>query len=347
MTNGASPLVSIIIPTYNGGQRLEETLANCLAIRELALEILLIDDCSTDGTPQRIKQKFPSVHIQRLDHNSGSGSKGRNVGLAIATGRYVKFLDHDDLIQPRGLKAECHEALRTDADIVMSRWGVASIDGSGRFEKATMRIFTPPEPSRLIDAILLGEATPYTSAALYKRSYICDERWDGSLALIDDFDWFARMVIKGGTVMRTDSISYFWRLHSSSFQGRRHGAKTIFYDLTTTRCQIYGRLESLLENAHQLTEPRRKLLAKRYYEYLFCFARYEPSRAKELLLRIYRLDPNFVVDQSCEPNARALWFIQTFGLPRFLHSYGLLRRLGDKAIRTARRVRQMLPARRT
>jgi hypothetical protein len=221
----------------------------------------------------------------------------------------------------------------------MSRWGVGSIDDRGCFEKEKIRLFTPPEPSRLIEAILLGEATPYTSAALYKRSYVCDERWDASLALIDDFDWFARMVCKGGKVIRIDSISYFWRLHSNSFQGRRHRDQTMYYDLTTTRCHIYRKLESILSNSGEMTEPRRKLLARRYYDYLRCYARYEPAQCLVLLQRIHRLDPDFVVDASCEPDAKARLLIRAVGLSSFLRGYGLLRRLGDKAIGWRRRAR--------
>jgi glycosyltransferase involved in cell wall biosynthesis len=323
MTHSASPLVSIIIPTFNGGQRLEETLRNCLGIQGLPIEILLIDDGSTDGTPERVRRHFPSVHLHLQDRNSGSGSMGRNLGLAMAKGRYVKFLDHDDLIQPRGLKTECAEALRTDADIVMARWGVGAIDEQGRFVKDRLRIFTPPDPNRLLDAILLGEATPYTSAALYKRSYVSAERWDANLALIDDFDWFARMACKGGKVIRVDAISYYWRQHGNSYQGRRQRQKTMYFDLCTTRYQIYKKLESILATTGELTEPRRRLLAKRYYEYLRCFARYAPGRCAELLAHIGRLDPAFAVDASCEPSGKTRLFIQLFGLPFFLRCYGL------------------------
>ena len=113
----SQPFVSIIIPTYNGGTLIEETLSSCLKIRGVSLEIIVIDDGSTDGTPERLTQRFPSIRLHPLTTNSGSGSAGRNAGLSLARGHYVKFLDHDDLIQPRGFKVECQEAMRTDADI--------------------------------------------------------------------------------------------------------------------------------------------------------------------------------------------------------------------------------------
>jgi glycosyltransferase involved in cell wall biosynthesis len=325
------PFASIIIPTFNGGSKLEGTLASCLKIKGIALEILLIDDCSTDDTPARIEKKFPTVKLHRLATNSGSGSHGRNVGLALAQGRYVKFLDHDDLIQPRGFKAECREALKTNADIIISRWGVASVDKMGRFRKKDLRLLSPPEPCRLLEAILLGESTPYTAGALYKRSHISAERWDARLAIIDDFDWFCRIAIKGGSVSRIDSISYFWILHSNSTQGRSHRNATIYQDLMFARFNVYKKLELRLKETDQLNPLRKQLLAKRYYESLRCFARFRRRNCQQLLEKIYRLDPYFVVDSSCEPETWALWLIRYIGISAFLRCYGMLRRLGDVA----------------
>ncbi|MEB3334463.1 MAG: glycosyltransferase family 2 protein [Cyanobacteriota bacterium] len=326
-----SPFVSIIIPTYNGGQKLCETLACCLKIKKIDLEILLIDDASTDGTPDWIQQTFPTVILHRLSVNSGSGSRGRNVGLSLARGRYIKFLDHDDLLQPRGFKAECQEALRTDADLVMSRWGVASVDGRGRFRKSDQRLFVPPEPTRLLEAILLGESTPYTAAALYKRSVIADEQWDAKQAMIDDFDWFCRMAMKCKNVSRIDTISYYWRLHPGSTQGRSHRNATIYQDLMFARYRIYQKIEALLADHGELTPLQSQLLAKRLYESLRCFARFEPYQCPQLMAKIHALDPHFVVDATCEPEAWALWLIRRIGLRAFLRGYGALRRLGDAA----------------
>lgn len=318
------PFVSIIIPTYNGGSWIDETLSSCLKIKGVPLEILVVDDGSTDGTPERLAQRFPTIRLHRLIGNSGSGSAGRNAGLDLARGRYVKFLDHDDLIQPRGFKAECLEAQRTDADIVMSRWGVVSIDGEGRFLKDGLRVLSPPDPERLPEAILQAESMPYTAAALYKRSFVGDERWDGSVAIIDDYDWFCRLALKGGQTIKIDTISYFWRLHPNSIQGRSHGEATIYQRLTFARCRVYEKIEQHLASLGQLSWPRRQLLVRRYYDCLRCYC---PNN-RELLEHMQRLDPTFVVDATCEPDPRALWLIHQIGLPSFLMLYGITRRCG-------------------
>jgi len=336
----SQPFVSIIIPTYNGGSLVEETLSSCLKIKGVSLEIIVIDDGSTDGTPERLARRFPSIRLHPLITNSGSGSAGRNAGLSLARGHYVKFLDHDDLIQPRGFKAECEEAMRTDADIVMSRWGVVSIDQKGRFLRDTQRVLTPPDPERLPEAILQGESMPYTAAALYKRSFIADELWDANVSIIDDYDWFCRLALKGGQTIKTDTISYFWRLHPNSIQGRSHGEATIYERLTFARCRVYEKIEHHLASLGQLSPSRRQLLVRRYYDCLRCYC----PNDRELLARMQRLDPTFVVDATCEPDPRALWLIHRIGLPSFLVLYGYTRRLGGAVKGLRRRLEQLRPA---
>ncbi len=341
METTESPFVSIIIPTYNGGSKLESTLGSCLKIKGIHLEILLIDDGSTDGTPDRVEKKFPSVTLIRLPKNSGSGALGRNIGLERAKGTYVKFLDHDDLIQPKGFKVECQEALQSDADIVISRWGVARINEAGLFDRIDRRLFSSPDPDRLVEAILLGEPTPYTAAALYKRSLVSGEEWDANQTLIDDFDWFCRMAIKNCRVARVNSISYFWRLHSDSFQGRSHHNETIYQDLMFARFNVYEKLERQLRDRHQMTPLREQLLAKRYYQILRCLARFDQINCDRLLKKIYRLDPYFVVDTTCEPDPWSLWLIRRIGLSNFLAAYGRLRRLGDALPPSRNRLRPL------
>lgn len=325
----AAPLVSIIIPTFNGGSRLEQTLKSCLMIANVAVEILLIDDGSTDGTPDRISKRFPSIQQHRLPQSSGSGSAARNAGLAMARGDYVKFLDHDDLIQPRGFQLECEEALRSGADIVISRWGVVEIDRRGRFDPGSLKLLTPPDPKRLIEAILLGETTPFTAAALYKRSFVGADQWDANATMIDDFDWFCRQAIKGGNVSRIDSISYFWCLHPGSIQGRSRSDASLYRKLTFARYRTYAKLEQSLQSNGQLTLPRRQLLARRYYDVLRCFARYDSRQCWEIVAKIKRLDPDFDVDASCEPDPRSRRLIHAIGLPMALLGYGAVQRFRD------------------
>jgi GT2 family glycosyltransferase len=88
------PLVTFMIATRNRVDELEKTLAACLAQAGPALEILVVDDASNDGTFERVRKRFPTVDIVRHERNQGSVS-ARNDILRRARGRYVIGLDDD------------------------------------------------------------------------------------------------------------------------------------------------------------------------------------------------------------------------------------------------------------
>lgn len=321
LEGGPSVFASIVIPTFNPGDLIVQTLRSCLGVNGVDLEIIVVDDGSTDGTLEMIERDFPGVLLHRIACNSGSGSLARNAGLALASGRYVKFLDHDDLIQPRGFKRECQEASHSNADIIMARWGVVQIEEMGRFKQSAIQIISPPEPSRLVEAILRGESVPFTAAALYKKSFIAAEAWDPTFKIIDDFDWFCRMAIKAGDVRKVDSIAYYWRQHDRSLQGKIKQAGTIHRNIVFERYRVHRKLESQLQAKGLLEGRNARLLADRYYAYLKWCARYNVVECKAVQDRIYRHDPDFVVNPACEPGRLSLWLIRRFGLAFYLWLY--------------------------
>lgn len=101
MTKG---LVSIITPTYNCGRFIAETIQSVLAQSYTNWEMIIVDDCSTDNTQDEVT-KFNDKRItyHRLKHNSGA-AVARNKALSMAHGRWIAFLDSDDLWLPDKLK---------------------------------------------------------------------------------------------------------------------------------------------------------------------------------------------------------------------------------------------------
>lgn len=104
----AKPLVSVIIPTHNRALPLREAVNSVFAQEgrgELFdLEVVVIDDASSDETPDIVRQ-LPSVRYLRFDVNRGP-SIARNAGIVASTGRYVAFLDDDDIWLPTHLKVQ-------------------------------------------------------------------------------------------------------------------------------------------------------------------------------------------------------------------------------------------------
>jgi GT2 family glycosyltransferase len=90
----SSPVVTVMITTRNRVEELELTLASCLAQVGPALEILVVDDASTDATSEIVRARFPQVNLVRNERNRGSIAS-RNDILRRASGRYVIALDDD------------------------------------------------------------------------------------------------------------------------------------------------------------------------------------------------------------------------------------------------------------
>lgn len=101
-------LVSVIIPVFNSEQFLEETMNSVLNQTYPHWEMLLVDDCSTDRSPAIIAEyaaKDSRIRYIKLSQNSGA-AVARNTGLEAARGRYIAYLDADDLWLPRKLERQ-------------------------------------------------------------------------------------------------------------------------------------------------------------------------------------------------------------------------------------------------
>jgi len=92
-------LVSVIIPVFNGEKTIERAVRSVLNQSYKSIEIIVIDDCSTDCTNllvDKLSEENTRIHHVRLNKNTGSPSYPRNLGIDIAKGEYIAFLDADD-----------------------------------------------------------------------------------------------------------------------------------------------------------------------------------------------------------------------------------------------------------
>ena len=116
------PKVSVVIPVYNTDSLLNRTLASVTQQTLTDIEILCVDDCSTDHSLDILKeweQKDPRVHIIALEQNGGV-SRARNTGIDESRGDYIFFLDSDDWIDPDYLEAMYTKARETGQDVVLN-----------------------------------------------------------------------------------------------------------------------------------------------------------------------------------------------------------------------------------
>lgn len=118
------PLVSVVIPVHNGQAHLRETLASVASQTLTDIEVIVVDDASTDDS-RAIVEEFAAADPRfRCETGPGVGSAGaaRNLGLDLAQGDYLAFLDADDFFAPTML-AELHEqGTETGADVVLTKF---------------------------------------------------------------------------------------------------------------------------------------------------------------------------------------------------------------------------------
>lgn len=114
------PKISIIIPVYNSQNYICDCIDSILAQSFTDFELILIDDCSTDGSARIIDEyrtQDDRIRIIRLDENSGQGY-ARNVGIDSAMGEYLSFIDSDDIIAPDFFELLYKRAVESGAEIV-------------------------------------------------------------------------------------------------------------------------------------------------------------------------------------------------------------------------------------
>lgn len=121
------PDLTIVIPTYNNAEYLARVLGSAYALEGVSLEVILVDDGSTDHTPQllpALSQSYPDLVCIRT--RNGGLSAARNTGIERATGRYVMLLDADD----EAITNDLASALASDADLIRIGTEEIGIDGS-------------------------------------------------------------------------------------------------------------------------------------------------------------------------------------------------------------------------
>lgn len=91
--------VSVIIPTYNRKHLLKPALKSALEQTYSSIEVIVVDDCSTDRTSEWIQENFPTIQLISLKENHGAAG-ARNIGIKSANGDYIAFLDSDDYWSP-------------------------------------------------------------------------------------------------------------------------------------------------------------------------------------------------------------------------------------------------------
>lgn len=123
--------ITVIVPVFNVEKYLRSCLDSILSQTMTEMEIILIDDCSTDGSTEILKEyikEFPELVMVRNEQNSGL-SFCRNLGISLAQAPYLCFIDSDDTIEPSMFEDMVKLSLQNSLDILMSNYKYIFSDG--------------------------------------------------------------------------------------------------------------------------------------------------------------------------------------------------------------------------
>lgn len=123
-------LVSIIMPAYNTAEYIEESIESVLKQTYENWELIIVDDCSTDNTKERVSRYSDSrMKIFGNEKNSGA-AHSRNRALQLAKGRWIAFLDSDDLWEPHKLEKQIGFMEQNEYSFTYTEYGEMDSDGN-------------------------------------------------------------------------------------------------------------------------------------------------------------------------------------------------------------------------
>ena len=146
------PLVSVIVPVYNTEKQLGRCVESICAQTWQNLEIILLNDGSTDGSLavcEACRQSDPRIRL--VDKENTGVSATRNLGLSLATGKYIQFMDSDDSLDPGCTQSMVEAAEENAADLVIAPYKMVIPRGMGLGqrlqEKLSLPIKSEPDPN--------------------------------------------------------------------------------------------------------------------------------------------------------------------------------------------------------
>lgn len=209
------PLVSVIIPAFRAERFIDAALQSVRSQTHADLEIIVVDDASPDSTADRIARHAaddPRVRLIRLPRNTGQ-SAAVNRGLAEARGDYIKFFDADDILSPGFIAAQLAVLSVRPRHLAYASWGRFTSDPAAT-------VFTPHpgwhDSDNALDWLVetWRDTEPMYQCALFliPRTLINEVGgWDERLGLINDFEFFTRLVLAGDGIRFTPEARLCYR----------------------------------------------------------------------------------------------------------------------------------------
>jgi len=201
--------ISIVLPVYNGGDFLEQSIRSCLDQTHRNIELVIIDDCSKDNTPDIIA-KYAALDPRIVSIRNQVNQRlprSLNIGFAATTGSLLTWTSHDNYYEPNGLEALARY-LCTWREVDLVYCDYQQYDETRQLQMEVKRLWPPWQlPIRnVVGAYFLFRRSVYQSVG--------DHRVDMEYA--EDYDFWVRAYKNGFSLMQLREPLYTYRLHSQS-----------------------------------------------------------------------------------------------------------------------------------
>ena len=226
--------LSFCIPVYNAEQYLEQCLSSVTGQEMEDYEVLCVDDCSTDSSPEilrRFAKKYPQVRVVRNEENHGV-SWTRNRMIQEAQGEYIWFVDADDLVIPGSASLYVATAKRLKADAVFGKCVVFWGDEVPGTETTGTNAVAPADfkhPADYYPRTQFGTISYGIWNSVFRREYLLEKgfRFREDFRNMEDLVFYFELGRKIQNAFRIDHYGYFYRVREGSAshgseQNRRH-----------------------------------------------------------------------------------------------------------------------------
>lgn len=310
-----APLVSIVIPVYNGGNFMREAIDSALAQTYENIEVIVVNDGSCDnGETDRIARSYGD-RIRYFLKENGGVSTALNIGIQNMRGEYFSWLSHDDAYHPGKIQQQIAELSALEDKTTVIKCGTEYMDASSAIISKRKRTADQPKPMRCDQALqrlFLGGG--YNGCALLIHKSVFDQcgLFDERLRFNQDGFMWSKMFLKGYSLYSSPYIGVKSRIHSGQLTRRgvdlfHKDSKVISEELIPILVSRASKQERLIvdyavysakfQNIHVLREILRQMRHKLtlseylriYYYVCYGFAREIARRAYYSLFRGIRI----------------------------------------------------------
>lgn len=188
-----TPAVTVVIPAFNAGRYIGEALSSVRGQLD-DMEVLVVDDGSTDDTVREARSFAGSFDLEVLQQRNGGPSAARNIAIQRARGRYCAFLDADDLMLPGRLSLQ-QAMLDADADVALVHADLMTFDESGIIH-TTRRAFSDPCGGMVLERLVLDNFITTSTVMARTDRLIESGMFSVNRRISHDFELWLRMALR-------------------------------------------------------------------------------------------------------------------------------------------------------